>query len=252
MTTFAFYQTDKAKRYEDYASSYKFDQTEPTPWMSLRKDLRDCKVTLITTAGLRLKNQPQYTISNGGSTEYRELPINLKKSDVVISHTGFNTEPAQKDINVIAPVDILIEYAEQRFFAELNETFFSFLGGRSNLEALAASAREVAYNLRAHNVDAVLIFPASHTCNETVGIISREMEKGGVSTVSLITIKEIAQEIKLPRALFINFPFGYTLGKPYLLPLQRSIVNDMITTLKTLDRPGKIIDLQYKWEGMAE
>lgn len=243
MTTFAFYPSDKAKRYEDYASEYKFDQTEPTPWMPLKRDLKDCKVAIITTAGLLLKKQPQY---NAG--EFMELPVSFKKSDLVISHTGFDSSAARKDINVIVPVDRLIELAEQRFFAELNETFFSFLGTNGNFGAFTASATQVAEKLKSYNVDAAFIFPASHACNETVSIISRALEKAGISTVTLITIKEIAHEIKLPRALFINFPFGNTLGKPHNIPLQRGIVNDMIAALKTLDRPGRIIDLQYKWE----
>ena len=253
MTTFPFYPADKRKRFEEYASSYKFDQTDPTPWTPLKRDLKDCKITFITTAGLRIKSQPLYYIDNvSGCPEYREIPIHTKKESIIISHTGFDTAEAKKDINVIAPIDRMIELAEERIVDEVNENFFSFFGIRTDLQALERSAGEVGRMLQRQNVDAIFIIPSSHTCNEVAGIISRTIEKAGISTISIVTIKEIAEEIKLPRSLFINFPLGYTLGRAHVLPLQRAIINDMVSALKTLDRPGKIIDLQYKWEGTVE
>jgi hypothetical protein len=45
-------------------------------------------------------------------------------------------------------------------------------------------------------------------------VLARVFEAAGLSTVSLVLLKEHAQRTKPPRALFVPFPYGYPLGKP--------------------------------------
>ena len=78
---------------------------------------------------------------------------------------------------------------------------------------------------------------------------SSKSSREGFSTVCAVTVKEVAQQIRVPRSVFINFPFGRTLGPAHDTPLQESIVADMARALKTLDRPGKMINLPYRWSG---
>ncbi|MEX2598591.1 MAG: hypothetical protein WD533_02935 [Dehalococcoidia bacterium] len=44
-------------------------------------------------------------------------------------------------------------------------------------------------------------------------MLARVLEEGGLSTAALALIKEHAERVKPPRALFVPFPFGYALGK---------------------------------------
>jgi hypothetical protein len=47
-----------------------------------------------------------------------------------------------------------------------------------------------------------------------VSVLARVFEEAGLTTVSLVLVREHAEKVKPPRALFIPFPYGYPLGKP--------------------------------------
>jgi D-proline reductase (dithiol) PrdB len=252
MTTFPFYSAERRSRFESYAAEYRFDHSEPMPWMPLRRELRVAKLAMITTSGIRTKSTPPFSIDRiRGTAEYRELTIHQLKNDYTFDDSGFETREAYRDLNVLVPVDPVIDLAETKVIGELDETLYSFVGHCEDVSMLRASAAAVADKLHDSGVDVAFIFTASHRCNQTAGIIARELEKHALSTMCLITIKEVAQEVKIPRSVFINFPFGMPLGRAFARSLQESILSDMIQAMRTLDKPGRIVELPYKWDGEA-
>lgn len=253
MTTFPFYPPDQRSRYESYTAEYRFDHTEPMPWMPLRHELRAAKLALVTTSGIRTKKSPPFVIDRArGSAEHRELTLHQLKNDYVFDYTGFDTREAHRDLNVLVPVDPAIDLAETRVIRELSENLYSFVGHCEDLSTLRASAAAVADKLHASDVDAVFLFTASHLCNQTAGVIARELEKHALSTLCLVSIKEVAQEVRIPRSVFVNFPFGMPLGRAFARSIQESILNDMVQAMRTLDKPGRIIELPYKWVDETE
>jgi len=248
MTTFPFYPPDQARACERYAIEYKYDQDEPTPWTPLRREPRRCKAALVTTAGLRLKTQHSFDRS---AAEYREISITVSPEDLAFDFTQYDPGEAEKDLNVLVPADPMKDLVDRGLLGSLNETFFSFFGACADAPGLRASARRAGERLRGTGCDAVFVIPANYVCNQTAGLIARELERQGLSTICAVTIKEVALQVRLPRAVFINFPFGRTLGPAGDRALQDSIVSDMVRALRTLDRPGKVIDLPYRWAGMV-
>ncbi|MBI2899830.1 MAG: hypothetical protein HYY17_06575 [Planctomycetes bacterium] len=253
MTTFPFYPSGRAGDYERYAAEYAFEQNEPTPWTPLRRPLRECRAALVVSAGLRLKTQRSYALlPGGGSAEVREISVYVPHDQIAFDFTNYDPREAEADLNVLAPVDRLKEIVEQGLLAGLHETFFSFFGLCPDLAGLAGGAAEVAAKLRDAGTDVVLLVPADHACNQTIGLLARAMERAGHSTVALSTIKEVTQQVRVPRALFVNFPFGRTLGRAHATALQESILLDMLRALRTMERPGRILELPYRWEGAVE
>ena len=55
------------------------------------------------------------------------------------------------------------------------------------------------------------------------------------------------EAVKVPRAVFVNFPLGHNTGKPFDRDLQLSILKDTFEALKVTRQPGTILDLPYKW-----
>lgn len=47
-----------------------------------------------------------------------------------------------------------------------------------------------------------------------MSVLARVFETAGLTTVSIALVREHAEKVKPPRALFVPFPFGYPLGKP--------------------------------------
>lgn len=251
MTQFPFYFADVANAYERRAAEYVFEQTEPTPWTPRRRELRECKAALITTAGLRLKTQVQFQADRAaGTAEWREITIYAHAKDLAFDFTAYGPQEAERDLNVLVPVDRLKELVDKRELGQLSETFFSFFGLCHDVDALKANADAVGRKLREeYDVDVCFVIPASFECNQTAGVVARELERAGLSTVALFTVREVPLQIRVPRPVFINFPFGRTLGPARAVTTQRAIVGDMVRVLKAQDRPGRMVELAYKWEG---
>jgi len=57
-----------------------------------------------------------------------------------------------------------------------------------------------------------------------VGVIQREIERAGVSTVSISLVREFTEKVRPPRALWVPFPFGRPLGAPHHVKVQQQVI----------------------------
>ena len=69
-------------------------------------------------------------------------------------------------------------------------------------------------------------------CNQTVGLVAAELERSGISTVSIQLLKEVAERVRPPRALFVPFPHGYPLGAPGDPALQHRVLETALGMLE--------------------
>jgi D-proline reductase (dithiol) PrdB len=81
-----------------------------------------------------------------------------------------------------------------------------------------------------------------------VGLLAREIEARGVTTVALALVRELAVVVKAPRMLYLHWPFGHALGEPGKRDQQRTILHDAFSMATTASRPGLIVDLPYQWK----
>ena len=51
-------------------------------------------------------------------------------------------------------------------------------------------------------------------CNQTVCLVAAELERQGISTVVIQLLRNVAEKIRPPRALFVPFKHGYPLDIP--------------------------------------
>lgn len=73
-----------------------------------------------------------------------------------------------------------------------------------------------------------------------MGVIQREIERAGVSTVSISLVKEFTKVVRPPRALWVPFPFGRPLGAPKNAAIQRRV---MMAAFALLEKPsGPILE----------
>ena len=61
--------------------------------------------------------------------------------------------------------------------------------------------------------------------------------------------RSITAAVNPPRAVYLDFPLGHTAGKPHDKALQRRILRDTLDALATIDAPGTIRRLPYRWAG---
>lgn len=68
-----------------------------------------------------------------------------------------------------------------------------------------------------------------------MGLIAAELERRGIATVAIQLLREIAEKVRPPRALFVPFDHGYPLGVPGDAARQRQVI---LAALRLLEEPG--------------
>jgi hypothetical protein len=68
-------------------------------------------------------------------------------------------------------------------------------------------------------------------CNQSVGLIASVIEKAGIPTACLSLLREVAEKVRPPRALFVPFQHGYPLGEPERPELQHAIIGQAMDLL---------------------
>ncbi|MCF6154307.1 MAG: hypothetical protein E3K36_03440 [Candidatus Brocadia sp.] len=71
-------------------------------------------------------------------------------------------------------------------------------------------------------------------CNQTVGLIAAELERQGISTVAIQLLREVAERVRPPRALFVPFRHGYPLDTPGDSKRQHAVLE---TALRLFEEP---------------
>ena len=80
-----------------------------------------------------------------------------------------------------------------------------------------------------------------------MGLLAREIEACGVTTVALALVRELAVAVKAPRMLYLHWPFGHALGEPGNRLQQLTILRDAFSMARDAPRPGLVVDLPYQW-----
>jgi len=81
-----------------------------------------------------------------------------------------------------------------------------------------------------------------------VGLIARVLEEAGIATVCINMRREVAQNVKPPRTLFVKFPFGAPLGQAGDVATHRAVIQEALTVLTTATEPGTIVDSDRMWK----
>lgn len=123
--------------------------TEPLP-PSMRR------VALVSSAGLRLRGDQAFS---EGSADYRSIPVE-GAADVVQDHvsTSHDRTGFQEDINVVFPLQRLIEVADDGTIGSVAKTHYSFMGATDPL-AMESAARHLAGAMKAEGVNTVVLAP---------------------------------------------------------------------------------------------
>ncbi len=80
-----------------------------------------------------------------------------------------------------------------------------------------------------------------------MGLLAREIEAEGVTTVALGLVKEVALAARAPRFLYVHWPFGHALGEPGNILQQRTVLRDMLSMGMYASQPGMVVELPYRW-----
>ena len=80
-----------------------------------------------------------------------------------------------------------------------------------------------------------------------MGLLAREIEACGVTTVALALVRELAIAVHAPRMLFLHWPFGHAIGEPGNRLQQLTVLHDAFSMAQAAPHPGLVVDLPYQW-----
>lgn len=148
-----------------FISAYKpWESGEATPWTSVTKPLNECRLAIVTTSGLHHPEQPPFDMQDSeGDPSFREISGKSIADSYQITHDYYDHSDAEKDLNIIFPIERLQELQADGTLGQLNHRHFSFMGhidGHHIATLVGKSAPQVIERLRQDAVDVVLLTPA--------------------------------------------------------------------------------------------
>ena len=136
------------------------------PWTSLAKNLSECTVATIVTAGMALKSDQPFDQEGErrnpwwGDPSYRVIPCSATERDVSIYHLHINPTYALQDLNCMVPLGRLQELEQAGEIGRSAPRHYSIMGYLLNPEQmLRESVPAIIDNLRQDQVDVVLMVP---------------------------------------------------------------------------------------------
>jgi hypothetical protein len=84
-----------------------------------------------------------------------------------------------------------------------------------------------------------------------VGLVQREIESAGLSTIILSSIPDLTAAVGVPRLAAIEYPLGYLLGQPGDSEGQTAVLRATLHALAEMTRPGNVSHLPFEWPASA-
>lgn len=134
------------------------------PWVPVEKPLQESRVCLVTTGGIHLKTDAPFDmVDPEGDPTYRVIPAAATPAELTITHDYYDHRDADRDCNIVFPLERLRELAERGYLGALHPNHYSFMGhidGR-HVDALQREVLpSLLRDLQAATPDFVLLTPA--------------------------------------------------------------------------------------------
>jgi D-proline reductase (dithiol) PrdB len=146
-----------------FINAYTPGESTDIPWAPVRKSLKESTVALVTTAGVHRRDQTPFDMQDrNGDPTYREIAGTAHADELMITHDYYDHSDADKDINIVFPIERLREYADEGIIGRVAPSHYSFMGhilGEHITTLTRASALDVAARLKRERADCVLLTP---------------------------------------------------------------------------------------------
>jgi len=151
----------QAHKMDDIVKKYPFVISEDVPWTPFIGAPSEKTIALITSGGLYLKDtQPGFdTESIHGDPSFREIPKSSRPEDIAIAHAHYDHSLAEQDLNIIFPLQRLLELEKDGVVGKAAEIHYSFSYVNDALSLVTKTAPEVIARLKAAGVDTLILFP---------------------------------------------------------------------------------------------
>ncbi|HUF32698.1 MAG TPA: hypothetical protein VMN58_05775 [Acidimicrobiales bacterium] len=78
-------------------------------------------------------------------------------------------------------------------------------------------------------------------------MLARRIEAEGIPTVVVTMMPSVAEQLRTPRIVGVEFPFGHPFGMPAGRAVQRRVLEAALVVLAGASRAGTRVDLDIEW-----
>ena len=137
------------------------------PWTPLRKPISETVFSLMTSAGINMKTDPDFDMQREkeeptwGDPSYRKISKSAIPADIHVNHLHINTRYIKQDLNVTLPLDRFKEFETEDVIGALAPTSYSYYGYQMDPTVLLQETMpRVVADMKSEGVEAVLLTPA--------------------------------------------------------------------------------------------
>jgi D-proline reductase (dithiol) PrdB len=151
----------KAGKVLEVVKRYPLIENDDVPWTPYAGEAASQTIALVTSGGLYLKGKqtPFDTETIHGDPSFREIPRTARQADFGIAHAHYDHSLAEQDINVIFPLERLIELERDGVVGRVADTHYSFSYVNDVVALLTESVPLLLRKLKAAAVDILLLVP---------------------------------------------------------------------------------------------
>ena len=239
-----------------YTTPYRWAHFLAAPFTPLKKPLSQCKVAIITTAAPYQPDkgdQGPGAAYNGSAKFYQVYSGDTAHDhDLRISHIGYDRiHTSAKDSGTWFPLPALRRAAAAGRIGAVAPRFHGAPTNRSHRVTIETDAPEILRRVHQDAADAAILVPNCPVCHQSVSLVARHLEAGGISTVVMGCAKDIVEHAAVPRFLFSDFPLGNSAGKPRDPPSQAFTFELALRVLEQAPGPQTTVQSPLRWSADA-
>jgi len=130
------------------------------PFTPFDRELSKSTIAIVTAGGVHLKDQPAFNIADDlGDLTYRMIPPDVDSSQLMVTHHHYDHEDADKDINIVFPIDVMRDLISEGFISGSARKHVGYMGYTMKLKDMyEKTAVEIANEIdKGSGADAVIL-----------------------------------------------------------------------------------------------
>ena len=215
------------------------------PFTPFEKDLATATVALVSATGVYAPGQEPFPTEDPCDITFRAIEGTTETSALKIAHHHYDHSEADRDPNIVFPLDTLRELASEGLIASINDTHYSY-GFTTRLKELYEKTfPELADKIeRSKTKLVVLTAGCPETCHRTIANLAREIEARGVPTVIISASPAATESVRPPRAVtFEVSEIGRIVGPAGDRATHKRIVRAALEMFTHDTPPGRVVRL---------
>jgi len=239
-----------------FATPYRWAHYLEAPFQPLARPLAKSRVAIVTTAA---PFQPDKGDQGPGAAYNSAAKFyqvyagdSAAPQDLRISHIGYDRKhTSAEDSGTWFPLPALKRLAAAGRIGEVAPRYFGAPTNRSHRTTIETDAPEILARCREDRVDAALLVPNCPVCHQSVSLVARHLEAGGIPTLVMGCAKDIVEHAAVPRFLFSDFPLGNGAGRPHDPESQAATLELALRLLEAAPGPRTTMQSPLRWSADA-